>query len=128
MAEAGATLAPDRRHRERSEATQGSGTLPTVALHCFAPLAMTTRAQNCPRKGIHTPSIAGGKSQKNQFGEIATPHGSRPTGMLFTTFSASTSITETSFDVPLVVKSCFWSGVKASCQTRWPTGRYFCTS
>jgi hypothetical protein len=45
--------------------------------------------------------------KKNQFGEIATPQGSRPTGMLFTTFSASTSITETSFEVPLVVKSCF---------------------
>ena len=48
--------------------------------------------------------------------------------MLFTTFSAATSITETSLEVPFVVNSCFWSGVKASCQTRWPTGRYFSTA
>ena len=35
----------------------------------------------------------------------------------------ATSITETSFEMPLVVKSSFSSGVKASCQTRWPTSR-----
>ncbi len=30
--------------------------------------------------------------------------------MLFVTFSASTSITETSFEVPLVENKSFWSG------------------
>ena len=37
-------------------------------------------------------------------------------------------MTETSFELPFVVKSSFSSGVKASCQTRCPTSRYFSTS
>src|ERR1700746_3131466 len=48
--------------------------------------------------------------------------------MVLTTLSAATSITETSFDIPLVVSKYFWSGVNAKCQTRWPTSRYFLTS
>ena len=51
------------------------------------------------------------------------PRAARPTGIDFTTSSLSTSITETSLEMPLVVKSSFSSGVKASCQTRWPTSR-----
>ena len=38
-----------------------------------------------------------------------------------------TSITETSFETPLVVRRYFSSGVNAMCQTRWPTSRYFWT-
>src|ERR1700724_2783715 len=39
-----------------------------------------------------------------------------------------TSMTETSFDTPLVVRRYFSSGVNAVCQTRCPTRRYFCTA
>ena len=44
-----------------------------------------------------------------------------------TTRSFSTSITDTSLEAPLVVNRNFSSGVNPSCQTRWPTRRYFST-
>ncbi len=55
------------------------------------------------------------------------PMGTSRPGIDLTTFSPATSITETSFDTPFVDKRYFSSGVKASCQTRWPTSRYFVT-
>src|SRR5262249_47960190 len=60
--------------------------------------------------------------------EIETPQGSSPTWTVFTTFRLATSMTETSFDRPLVVRRYFSSGVNAMCQTLWPTRRYFLTS
>src|SRR5215213_6053434 len=59
--------------------------------------------------------------------EIAMPHGKPPTAMVLMTFSVDASITDTSFVRPLVVSKYFSSGVKARCQTRWPTSRYFVT-
>src|SRR6202012_206449 len=59
--------------------------------------------------------------------EIATPQGNEPTGIDLITFSAATSMTDTSFETPLVVKRYLPSGVSASCQTRWPTSRYLST-
>jgi hypothetical protein len=56
------------------------------------------------------------------------PHGALPTGIDLITLSVGTSITETSLLLPLVVNSNFSSGVKASCQTLWPTSRYCSTS
>src|SRR5262249_6562945 len=50
--------------------------------------------------------------------EIATPQGSSPTWMLLITLRPGTSITDTSFDTPLVTNSSFSSGVNAICQTR----------
>src|SRR5262249_21780559 len=63
----------------------------------------------------------------HQWRATTTPQGYRPTLIERTTLSLSTSITDTSLEAPLVVNSSFWSGVKASCQTRWPTRRYFST-
>src|SRR5262245_36592062 len=60
--------------------------------------------------------------------EIATPHGSSPTWIDLITLRLATSMTETSFDTPLVVRRYFSSGVNAICHTRWPTRRYFCTA
>src|SRR5262245_31358630 len=60
--------------------------------------------------------------------EMATPHGSSPTGTLLITRKVATSMTDTSFDTPLVTNKSFSSGVNAICHTRWPTRRYFCTS
>ena len=60
--------------------------------------------------------------------EMAMPQGALPTGIDLITLSVGTSITETSLLLPLVVNSNFSSGVKASCQTLWPTSRYFSTS
>src|SRR4051812_11100485 len=60
--------------------------------------------------------------------EIATPQGSSPTWIVLMTLRLATSMTETSFDTPLVVKRYFSSGVKAMCQTRCPTRRYFSTA
>src|SRR5579871_1051355 len=59
--------------------------------------------------------------------EIATPQGNEPTGIDLITFRAATSMTETSFETPLVVKRYLPSGVSSSCQTRWPTSRYLIT-
>ena len=59
--------------------------------------------------------------------EIAMPHGRPPTAIVLMTFSAVTSITDTSLVRPFVVSKYFSSGVKARCQTRWPTSRYFVT-
>src|SRR5882757_8503815 len=47
--------------------------------------------------------------------------------MVLITFWAATSITETSFETPLVTSRYFSSGVKSMCQTRWPTRRYLTT-
>src|SRR5437764_144042 len=63
-----------------------------------------------------------------QGGEIATPQGSSPTWIVLMTLRLATSMTETSFETPLVVKRYFSSGVKAMCQTRCPTRRYFSTA
>ncbi len=63
----------------------------------------------------------------DHFGDTTTPQGSRPTGIDFTTSSPATSMTEISFDSPLVVSRYFWSGVNARCQTRCPTNRYLRT-
>src|SRR5215470_15386281 len=60
--------------------------------------------------------------------DMAMPQGNSPTWMVLITFRLATSMTETSFDTPLVVKRYFSSGVNAMCHTRWPTRRYFCTS
>src|SRR5262245_18736451 len=60
--------------------------------------------------------------------EMATPHGCSPSEMLLITRKVATSMTDTSFDTPLVTNRSFSSGVNAICQTRWPTSRYFCTS
>src|SRR5262245_32129284 len=57
--------------------------------------------------------------------EIAIPQGSSPTWIVLMTLRFATSMTETSFDTPLVVRRYFSSGVNAMCQTRWPTRRYF---
>src|SRR6478609_585867 len=59
---------------------------------------------------------------------MVMPQGSSPTWMVLMTFCAATSMTDTSFDTPLVTSKCFSSGVKAMCQTLWPTSRYFLTS
>src|SRR5262249_44833877 len=58
---------------------------------------------------------------------MKTPQGCSPTWIVLTTFRLATSMTETSFDRPLVARRYFSSGVKANCQTRWPTSRYFWT-
>ena len=58
-----------------------------------------------------------------QFGETTTPQGCSPTLIDLMTFSSATSTTEMSLELPLVVIRYFWSGVKAICQTRWPTSR-----
>src|ERR1700704_1990785 len=47
--------------------------------------------------------------------------------MVLITLSAATSITDTSFDTPLVTSRYFSSGVNAMCQTRCPTSRYLVT-
>ncbi len=60
-------------------------------------------------------------------GDTTTPQGRRPTWIDFTTSSDATSITEMSFESPLVVSRYFWSGVNAICQTRCPTSRYLRT-
>src|SRR5262249_8177067 len=54
---------------------------------------------------------------------MKTPQGCSPTWIVLTTFKLATSMTETSFDRPLVARRYFSSGVKANCQTRWPTSR-----
>src|SRR6185437_2041434 len=59
--------------------------------------------------------------------EIATPQGNEPTGIDLITFSAATSMTETSFETPLVDKRYLPSGVSSNCHTRWPTSRYLST-
>src|ERR1700691_1515007 len=59
---------------------------------------------------------------------IPTPQGEEPTAIDFKTFSAPTSITDTSFETPLVANSSLSSGVSARCQTRCPTRRYFSTA
>src|SRR6185295_2628288 len=58
----------------------------------------------------------------------AMPQGSSPTWMVLITFCAATSMTETSLETPLVTSRYFSSGVKAMCQTRWPTSRYLVTA
>ena len=50
--------------------------------------------------------------------EIATPQGNEPTGIDLITFSAATSMTEISFETPLVVTRYLPSGVSSNCQTR----------
>src|SRR5262249_45533004 len=50
--------------------------------------------------------------------EIATPQGNEPTGIDLITFSAATSMTETSFETPLVASRYLPSGVSPNCQTR----------
>src|SRR5581483_438356 len=59
--------------------------------------------------------------------ETVTPQGSSPTWIDLITLRDATSMIETSFDTPLVVIRYFSSGVKAMCQTRCPTSRYFVT-
>src|SRR5271166_6270425 len=59
--------------------------------------------------------------------EIATPQGKEPTAIDLMTFSAATSMTDMSFETPLVVSRYLPSGVSSNCQTRWPTSRYFRT-
>src|SRR5271154_5790390 len=59
--------------------------------------------------------------------DIATPQGNEPTGIDLITFSAATSMTDTSFETPLVDKRYLPSGVSSSCQTRWPTSKYLST-
>src|ERR1700730_16045237 len=66
-----------------------------------------------------------GHEERRYCREIATPQGNSPTWIVLMTLRLATSTTETSFDTPLVVKRYFSSGVKAMCQTRWPTRRYF---
>src|SRR4051812_18625537 len=61
-------------------------------------------------------------------GATATPQGRRPTWIDLITFSAATSMTETSLESPLVASRYLSSGANAICQTRWPTSRYFSTS
>src|SRR6185437_1015188 len=56
--------------------------------------------------------------------EIATPQGNEPTGIDLITLSAATSMTETSFETPLVDKRYLPSGVSSNCHTRWSTSRY----
>src|SRR4051812_33752988 len=58
---------------------------------------------------------------------IVIPQGSSPTWMVLITLSAATSMTDTSFDTPLVTSRYFSSGVNAMCQTRCPTKRYLVT-
>src|SRR5262249_14574668 len=70
---------------------------------------------------------AGGYRIDRCHGCIVMPQGSSPTWMVLITFCATTSITETSLDTPLVTSKYFSSGVKAMCQTRCPTRRYFVT-
>ena len=62
-------------------------------------------------------------SSSVQFGDTTTPQGCSPTGIDLVTVLLATSMTDTSLEMPLVVKSSASSGVKASCQTRWPTSR-----
>src|SRR3984957_2461242 len=59
--------------------------------------------------------------------EIATPQGNEPTGIDLITFSAATSMTDTSLETPLVDKRYLPSGVNSNCQTRWPTSKYLST-
>ena len=51
-------------------------------------------------------------------GAIVMPQGSSPTWMDLITFCAATSITETSFETPLVTSRYFSSGVNAMCHRR----------
>src|SRR3954453_12680872 len=70
----------------------------------------------------------GGKCVSGRHGcAIVIPQGSSPTWIVLMTFCAATSITETSFDTPLVTIRYFSSGVNAICHTRCPTSRYFIT-
>src|ERR1019366_7503930 len=55
---------------------------------------------------------------KTHCGAITTPQGKEPAAIDFTTLRLATSITETSFETPLVVKRYLASGVNANCQTR----------
>ena len=57
------------------------------------------------------------------FGATATPQGSAPTWTDFSTFRAVTSMIETSLVRPLTASRYLSPGVRASCQTRWPTSR-----
>src|ERR1700730_11432555 len=50
--------------------------------------------------------------------EIATPQGSSPTWIVLMTLRLVTSMTDTSFDTPLVVRRYLSSGVNAMCHTR----------
>src|SRR3954447_369742 len=95
-----------------------------------APLAIgVTDISNRERgdRGVGVKSGHKHLAGKRHRGDTATPHGKDPTGIDFTTFSPATSITETSFETPFVDSRYFSSGVKASCQTRCPTSRYFLT-
>src|SRR6185436_7670336 len=72
--------------------------------------------------------LTGGKCVSGRHGcAIVIPQGSSPTWIVFMTFCAATSITETSFETPLVTIRYFSSGVNAMCHTRWPTSRYLMT-
>src|SRR5262245_10794877 len=57
---------------------------------------------------------------RNQRCDIAMPQGNSPTWIDLTTLRLATSMTDTSFETPLVVSRYFSSGVKAMCQTRCP--------
>ena len=71
------------------------------------------------------PRRSAGKWQRRHRSETATPQGNSPTWIVLITLRLATSMMETSFDTPLVVRRYFSSGVNAVCQTRWPTRRYF---
>jgi hypothetical protein len=94
------------RQFDRESATTRTGVNPELVSDAGRNLADGARRQRC---------------------ETATPQGNSPTCIVSITLSAATSITETSFERPLVVKRYFSSGVNAMCHTRCPTSRYFLT-
>ena len=65
------------------------------------------------------PAVAEGRKVYDRR-EIAIPQGNSPTWIDLMTRRLATSMTETSFDTPLVVRRYFSSGVNAMCQTADP--------
>src|SRR5439155_13635611 len=113
-----------RRHRE-VDVDQGAP--------CAVGMADAVDRQRRHPGGIATErrirrDLAGGLCVgRGHCGAIGMPQGRSPTWMVLITFCADTSITETSLETPLVTSRYFSSGVKAMCQTRWPTSRYLIT-
>src|SRR3984893_16426761 len=72
--------------------------------------------------------LIGLRRARLQFGPKAIPQGNSPTWIDLITRNDATSMTEMSFETPLATSKYFSSGVKAPCQTRCPTNRYFRTA
>src|SRR5690606_11103052 len=107
-----------------------AGAAPSAAATAWGSAA---GAASCTAAGAASPAMMNRMVSKRvmilspsgvcQLGAANTPQGCWPTGKDLTTFSAATSTTETSLELQVVVNRYFSSGVKAICETRWPTNR-----